>query len=144
MRVGFTGTRLGMTDEQRMQVRSILETLGASEFHHGDCIGADYEAADIAADLGIPLVVHPPIDETHRGGSPHQALFFPQKKHFERNRDIVRLTEVLIATPQNDLVINRESRGGTAYTVCFARQQHKPVYVVRPGGKVERERNERV
>jgi hypothetical protein len=48
---GFTGTRQGMTAEQKSVLRNLLGG-GAGEFHHGDCIGADSEGHDIADECG--------------------------------------------------------------------------------------------
>ena len=45
--IGFTGTRQGMTAEQKSALRNLLDG-GAGDFHHGDCIGADSEAHGIA------------------------------------------------------------------------------------------------
>jgi hypothetical protein len=49
--IGFTGTRRGMTVAQRKTLRSLLLT-GSGKLHHGDAIGADAEAHDIAIALG--------------------------------------------------------------------------------------------
>jgi hypothetical protein len=70
MRVGFTGTREGMTDPQRRAFIAWATVAGATEFHHGCCIGADYDAWEVfasAGDLGFakPRVVsHPPTDRS--------------------------------------------------------------------------------
>lgn len=41
MRVGFTGTIAGMTESQKAVLRSCLSLVGVTEFHHGDCEGAE-------------------------------------------------------------------------------------------------------
>lgn len=42
MKIGFTGTRHGMTNQQKNQFFKIIINLNdLKEFHHGDCIGAD-------------------------------------------------------------------------------------------------------
>lgn len=53
MKIGFTGTRQGMTPAQRLKATHWLAKLSATEFHHGDCMGADAEAHAIALSLKI-------------------------------------------------------------------------------------------
>ena len=63
--IGFTGTQQGMTLRQKQQLNEILRDLydkGNRWFHHGDCIGADAEAHDIATAIGYHILVHPPIN----------------------------------------------------------------------------------
>ena len=54
-RVGFTGTRKGMTTAQRITLQNILlgTMIGADELtiHHGDCAGVDAEVHAIAGSL---------------------------------------------------------------------------------------------
>ena len=93
MKIGFTGTRHGMTEAQRGSLRSLLGDAG--EFHHGDCIGADAQAHDIARDLGLEVVVHPPKVDTMRAWKTSDSDRIREPKPFlARNRDIVRETDM--------------------------------------------------
>jgi hypothetical protein len=47
MKIGFTGTRKGMSQHQKEQFVLKMFELDPSEFRHGDCEGADAEAHDI-------------------------------------------------------------------------------------------------
>jgi hypothetical protein len=49
LRIGFTGTRQGMTKRQRNALRDLLAA------HHGDAVGVDAEAHDIAIELGCAM-----------------------------------------------------------------------------------------
>jgi hypothetical protein len=143
MKVGFTGSRFGMTDAQQQEFLVLMGKLGADEFHHGDCVGADEQAANLARELSkIPyIIIHPPEDETHRAFNPHYWILLPTKRHFARNRDIVDQTEVLIATPNCDPLA---MYGGTVYTIEYARKKGKRCYVIWPNGMSELRHNDAV
>ena len=86
LRIGFTGTREGMTDRQKTALRELLASYPGAILHHGDAIGADAEAHDIAVALGCAVVIHPPENERQRAfkpaaGSVTQALSYPQQAH---------------------------------------------------------------
>ena len=144
MKIGFTGTRNGMTAEQKAALVAMLipEAVEPCEerhqFHHGDCIGADYEAAGIAYYNGFRVICHPPIDITRRAYFGINAEDRKPKSHFARNRDIVDESDMLIATPQYMGPITKDTKGGTAYTVNYARKVGKPVWIVRPDGSIEK------
>lgn len=52
MIIGFSGTQKGMTEFQKENLKMLLDKFKVTEFVHGDCIGADSQANDIALDLG--------------------------------------------------------------------------------------------
>ncbi len=66
-----------------------------------------------------------------------QVVWLPPKTYFARNRDIVDAADLLIATPFNNF---EEDRGGTWYTVNYARKRKKPIVIVWPTGKATIER----
>jgi hypothetical protein len=132
-RFGFTGTRLGMPQAQKAALRDFLSH-GSGEFHHGDCIGADSEAHDIAAECGYCIVLHPPSDPALRAWRVvPDHMMRPKRPYLDRNRDIVRDTDSLIATPAE---AEEQQRSGTWSTVRFARKQGKPVVSILPGGTI--------
>ncbi len=135
MHVGFTGTQRGMTSEQRRKVTSLLVDLGATHFHHGDCIGADDEAHDIARGLGLLVYLHPPEISVKRAFCRirNNEMSFQVAPYLERNRHIVNTTAALIATPGET---EEQLRSGTWSTVRYARKLRRPVYVVFPDGSV--------
>ena len=66
MIVGFTGTRNGMTGQQNEAIRKWIAKNKPSEFHHGDCVGADAEAHDLFEGAGAEIYIHPPIKRENR------------------------------------------------------------------------------
>lgn len=131
MKVGFTGTRKGMTEEQKDALMRVLCFHGGvdGELHHGDCTGADAEANEIAGLLGWQTVVHPPLNERHRAFCGADRIL-PSKDYLDRNKDIVEATSILIAAPQGKEV----KRSGTWSTVRFARKRGRKVIIITPEG----------
>lgn len=142
MRVGFTGTRRGLTERQEAGVLLLLAHLGASELHHGDCVGADAYAHALALEKGIRVILHPPTDPRERAFCCGATITLPALPYLERNRKIVDMTEILIATPAEQT--GEALRSGTWATVRYARKQGRRIYVVRPDGRIGVERPGRV
>jgi hypothetical protein len=128
MIIGFTGTRLGMNEKQKSYLHNYLTSLtDAKEFHHGDCIGADEQAHDIARGLNINVYIHPPIVQFARAFK--TGTMYPAKSFIERNHDIVDSCDLLIATPNTR---KEKLRSGTWATVRYARKQHKAIKIIYP------------
>jgi hypothetical protein len=138
MRVGFTGTENGMTVAQKQCFVYLLGSLNQplTEFHHGDCIGADAQAHDLVVEhYSTKIVIHPPIISDKRAfkvtGNP---TLMPCFDYMKRNLHIVVFTDLLIATPrQPDEVL----RSGTWATVRRAKKARKQIRVIRPDGGIE-------
>ena len=137
--LGFTGTRSGMTPEQQHTVRRLFEKEGSFTFHHGDCVGADTEAHNLACDADAYIVLHPPIKDDLRSFCESDERHSP-KSYFARNRDIVEASHVLVATP----FTAHETQGGTWYTINYARKRKAKgdpitIIIVQPDGSEVRE-----
>lgn len=139
MRVGFTGTRFGMTAAQTITLSEMMELFrGMEEFHHGDCVGADAEAHYMVEYIADKMVIHPPKDEKLRAFCDKRSdvisiQVMEPLTHFARNRNIVNMTDFLIATPYNEY---EEAQGGTWMTVNYARKQKKDLAIIWPSGKI--------
>lgn len=138
--IGFTGTRHGMTDEQRAAVaETIADKICAGGFvaHHGDCIGADAQFHVIAREhhlLGpVHIVVHPPVDETHRAWCAGDEMR-PSLTHMKRNKEIVVASNAMVAAP---FELVEQERGGTWATIRMARKLARPLFIVYRTGHVE-------
>lgn len=131
MKIGFTGTQRGMSDEQRRVIKSILESYQDFEAHHGDCVGADAEFHDIVKTLGRSVVIHPPINPVKRAFKTGDVVNAP-KDYLVRNRMIVDNTDLLICAPRSH---EEERRSGTWSTFRYANKQHKKYVIVFPDGE---------
>ena len=136
MRLGFTGSRKGLSDAQAMCFGDIVVKMRLTEFHHGDCVGADEQALNLVYDLVDPWTVcHPPTDpkaRAHTRNSQERAV----KPYLVRNHDIVDDTDHLIACPGK---MEEEGRSGTWATVRHARKTGKPITIIWRDGSVKQE-----
>lgn len=136
--VGFTGTKIGMRDEQITTLTRLLIDLSGKRFHHGDCQGADVQAAHVAKGLGYYIVCHPPINPRHRGWFEHNDDIHIPYDYIVRDRHIVNVSQILIAAPHTSYEI---VRSGTWTTVRYAREKGRTIYVIEPNGTIDVERH---
>ena len=132
-RVGVTGSRSGMNETQMREVSQALEALytPGAEFHHGDCMGVDEQAATLAQSMGYRVVSHPGPDGEHRAHHPSDEVR-EVDTHFRRNRTIVNTTDLLLVVPWQE---EHQTNGGTWYTHDYAVKVGKPRRVFWPSGE---------
>lgn len=134
--IGFTGTRHGMSQAQARAVLALLEQLGATEVHHGDCVGADSEANTLALLVGATRVAHPPVQARYRAWCVVEECRAPEA-YLIRDQDIVDDAERMIAAPFEPV---EQIRGGTWATIRMARRAGRPIAIVDRVGDVVFER----
>ncbi len=124
MKIGFTGTQLGMSQHQKEQFVVKMFELSPTEFHHGDCIGADAEAHDIVREFfpDVKIHIHPPIISSKRAFKQGDVIY-EVDEYLKRNRIIVNSTDWLVGAPKNDI---DELRSGTCSTIRYAKKHSKP------------------
>lgn len=130
MIVGFTGTQRGMTEAQWAALWPLLLARAPGEFHEGDCIGSDAQAAAMARLAGFKVVGHPPLVESKRAFFPADE-WRPAAPYLERNHNIVDASQEIIATPGEFL---EQLRSGTWATIRYARRVGRPCHVILPDG----------
>lgn len=133
MRIGFTGTREGMTEAQKVVVHDLILIKGIEWGHHGDCVGADADFHEICRKAQAQVKGHPPKDPKLRAFC-EVDVSAPEKSYYARNRDIVTETDLLIATPKEFKV---QTKGGTWYTVGYAVTTKANHIIVWPNGSIE-------
>ena len=90
LKIGFTGTRHGMTKNQEKELEKLVKAKEIQEFHHGMCIGSDEQAHFIVSSHKpkIKIVGHPPqAISTKAQLCCHKEL--PPDSWSRRNKDIV-------------------------------------------------------
>lgn len=103
MKVGFTGTSRGMSAGQCYELKQLLSGDAllpdrVTELHHGMCVGADCQGNEIARELSISTVGHPPVNKSKYYGCVCNQVR-PQKEYLARNKNIVNETDLLFIGP---------------------------------------------
>lgn len=123
MKIGFTGTQIGMSQNQKEQMVLELQKFELTEFHHGDCIGADSDAHNIVRTFfpNCKIIIHPPVVSEKRAWCEGDVTKekFP---YLTRNKHIVDDAELLIGAPSSNF---EELRSGTWSTIRYARKMSK-------------------
>jgi hypothetical protein len=136
MKLGFTGTRHGLTARQLTVLRRVLITYRVTEVHHGDCVGADAQLHDLAVSMGLKIVIHPPIDTRLRAFCSGAARTQPAAPYIERNQNIVRATDMTVGCPSEQTEPAPRRGQGTWSTIRFARRNAKLLLWISPSGAV--------
>ena len=128
MKIGFTGTQEGMTENQLGALKLFLLEHEEGHFHHGDCVGADFQAATLAKTLDWWVVGHPPDSDKKR------AFFcsdfnHPAMPYLERNQAIVNDVDILVAAPKTE---KEQLRSGTWATIRYARKRGIQIVILKP------------
>lgn len=135
-RIGFTGTREGMTSSQIVAIDELLsDDLIIRWASHGDCVGADAQFHMIAREQGLFIKGHPPTDPKLRAYCDFDEMA-EEKPYLVRNKDIVDETDLLIAAPKE---MTEQMRGGTWSTIRYARKAGKLIMIVWPDGSLRLE-----
>lgn len=135
MKYGMTGTRKGMTASQReVFLHALRKQPKLDHLVHGDCIGADNDAHDIALNMGHTITTRPcDLEDQRVWRKAHHT--YPSRRPLDRNWDIVRDVEVMFAFPSGYKELKRKS--GTWATIRYARKDKKLLYIIYPDGSVD-------
>lgn len=126
--IGFTGSRTGITDEQRKEIHNILSKYDNIVVSHGDCVGADTEFHNICREYdNIIIRIYPPKDPKLRAYNVGNVIM-DEQPYLIRNKDIVDNSDILIACPKNK---NKpEKRSGTWSTIRYAQRNKLIIYLL--------------
>jgi hypothetical protein len=155
MILGFTGTLMGMTPEQKTVAELRIAGLRPNVFIHGGAAGADTDVHRIVIhrlppnDLPHTIEIYPedsPLRRRHRywrfpehriaaKASGRDLILHDPDKPLARNLIIVQRCDHLLATPASRKEMMRGS--GTWATIRYARKAGKPHTIIWPDGEVE-------
>ncbi len=154
MKIGFTGTRKGLTEAQLTALRQILlsglrEPLGSPqiliEARHGDAVGGDEQFHGLCIELKMPeIVIHPPSDPKYRsfchehspGEGDTKITVLPEGPYLDRDHAMVDSVEFLLACP---LTVEERLRSGTWATLRYARRINRRRLLITPKGDLKEE-----
>lgn len=136
---GFTGTQRGMT--QRQLHAFGVQLYGCRILHHGDCIGADAQAYEIARQMNMHIVAHPRINPIKRAWTKSDVIRHPYD-YRTRNTQIVNECDILFAAPFD--IEKSQPYSGTWMTVRIARRAMKPILIVWSNGRVTGENDAKI
>jgi hypothetical protein len=139
--IGVTGTRQEPLPHQRwwlehtmtaiaedLRSRGIGRGEGGSEiiyFHHGDCVGVDQYAHNIARFLGWPVIGHPPREKRFRAYCKPMWMICEEMGYLARNRVMVAAINLLLSVPKDPITpesikgYHGKGISGTSYTTTM-------------------------
>ena len=141
-KISMTGTRSTgtLTQKQLVNFRQLMveyRDKGYTHLNHGDCVGADALAHDIAIELGLQIVVYPPDEMKYRANCKGvKVTIRPVASYRNRNQAIVNNGDVLLVLPKHN---HEQHRSGTWMTVRMARKVDLPMMICYPDGRVVKE-----
>lgn len=139
--IAVTGTRRGFSTPQIGAFGSLLLNFRLAEFHHGDCVGVDDEAATFCHTL-LPrprIIGHPgPLiaGGVFRARNRYTDEWKPVVGFMARNRHLVHICDILVVCPGR---MEEEFRSGTWQTCRYARRTHRHLYICWPDGSITEE-----
>lgn len=139
MIVGVSATQKGMTREQRVVVRALIEGIVGQglplEGHHGDCIGGDAEFHEEVRRAGGRVVLHPPDNDKKRAFC-YADHAEPPLPYLKRNKVIVDVADVMWFTPKETSEPKPARGQGTWSTVRYARKRGVTFLIIWPDGSL--------
>jgi hypothetical protein len=152
VRIGFTGTRNGMTPHQKHRFVELIDArvklYDLVYFVHGGAIGADEEADELFSDviynnsMSYNIIVWPASEARWRYWRKKHVThtIMPPEDPLVRNRKIVDQVEQMYATPAE---MSEVIRSGTWATIRYTRSQDKSLTIIFPDGSVREVLNSR-
>lgn len=145
MEIGFTGSRHGMQKAACAKIQALFMIYwaiwpagGDNTLHHGDCVGSDEQAFNIAKFLGFASIAYPASDVRNRWlASTASDIIRDAAPALERNKTIVSDSDILIAAVHGFNPGRMQERSGTWATIRYAKKEGLPIWLVDPWGQAQ-------
>lgn len=115
--LGVTGPKVIQPNDPRMLAVAEFVTSGDfTELHHGDCIGWDAYAHEIALKAGLHIFIHPPTNHKYRAfttGPVNQVTHLRARPYLLRNKDIAKDSYKLLAISDTPYEVLRSGEWAT-------------------------------
>lgn len=133
IRIGFTGTRTGLRNEQKTQIIDILNNYDNIIVSHGDCVGADTDFHDLCLEYRknnpektLKIHIYPPNNIAMRSFNDGDKIM-EEKPYLKRNLDIISNSDILIGCPIDKN--NEVMRSGTWSTIRQAKKRNMKTFI---------------
>ena len=137
-KLGFTGTREGLTAGQALALKLKVQELASEHAGnivavHGACVGADASFDEICAELSIPRKMRPgPVPKLRMGLARRLGSFVFEPEPFEvRNKKIAEEATHLLVCPKQ---MAEQRYGGTWQTYRFGLRRDIQISTFFPDG----------
>ena len=134
IKIGFTGNRHGLSEEQKEDIKSILDKYKNIIVSHGDCVGSDTDFHNLCVtyreqhpETSLEIHIFPPDNPTLRAFN-EGDLLMKENSYLGRNLQIIKYSSFLIACPIDK---NKEElRSGTWSTIRQAQKRNVKIYIL--------------
>jgi hypothetical protein len=120
-KLGFTGTRNGLSDNQRAWLALEIQSNPPAKAGHGDCVGADGDFHDLLRLYAPSCEIHvwPSLFEGLRAFKKGDVMYEPEKAGV-RDKHIVKFATHFVGCPPTDFEVQRS---GSWQTLRMARNR---------------------
>lgn len=113
-KLGFTGTRHGLSGDQREGLVEYVRKLAPHKAAHGDCVGADAEFHQILREFAPNCEIHiwPSTFDKMRAFCEGDVMYEPGRA-LERDKYIVKFSNYFVGCPPTDFEVQRSGSWAT-------------------------------
>jgi hypothetical protein len=137
IKIGFTGNRHGLSEEQKENIKLILDKYKNIIVSHRDCVGSDTDFHNLCVtyreqhpEKSLEIHIFPPDNPELRALRAFNEcdLLMKENSYLGRNLQIIKYSSFLIACPIDK---NKEElKSGTWSTIRQAQKRNVKIYIL--------------